>query len=94
MIATPVLYENKIYCSIGQDPEHGDGVGRLSCVDAKSGDVLWKNTDIGRTISTPSIADGLIYQAEYAGILHCLDAETGRFIGPTTLTVEFGDRPY
>ena len=40
-------------------------------------DVLWKNTDVGRTISTPSIADGLIYQAEYAGILHCLDAETG-----------------
>jgi outer membrane protein assembly factor BamB len=77
LIATPVLYRNKIYCSIGQDPEHGDGVGRLSCVDAKSGELIWKNTDIGRTISTPSIADGLIYQAEYAGILHCLDAETG-----------------
>lgn len=77
LIATPVLYQNKIYCSIGQDPEHGDGVGRLSCVDAKTGDVVWKNTDVGRTISTPSIGDGLIYQAEYAGILHCLDAETG-----------------
>ena len=38
---------------------------------------MWKNTEIGRTISTPSVADGLIYQAEYAGILHCLDAETG-----------------
>jgi len=77
LIATPVLYDNKIYCSIGQDPEHGDGVGRLSCVDAKSGVLVWKNTEIGRTISTPSVADGLIYQAEYAGILHCLDAETG-----------------
>jgi len=77
LIATPVLYNDKIYCSIGQDPEHGDGVGRLSCVDAKSGELLWKNTEIGRTISTPSVADGLIYQAEYAGILHCLDAETG-----------------
>ena len=77
LIATPVLYNNKIYCSIGQDPEHGDGVGRLSCVDAKSGELLWKNTEIGRTISTPSVADGLIYQAEYAGILYCLDAETG-----------------
>ena len=77
LIATPVLYNDRIYCSIGQDPEHGDGVGRLSCVDAKSGDLVWKNTEIGRTISTPSVADGLIYQAEYAGILHCLDAETG-----------------
>ena len=77
LIATPVLYQGKIYGSIGQDPEHGDGVGRLSCINAKTGEVIWKNTDIGRTISTPSIADGLIYQAEYAGILHCLDAETG-----------------
>ncbi len=77
LIATPVLYKDKIYCSIGQDPEHGDGVGRLSCIDAKSGKVIWKNTEIGRTISTPSVADGIVYQAEYAGILHCLDAETG-----------------
>ena len=78
LIATPVLYKNKIFCSIGQDPEHGDGEGRLSCIDAKTGEILWKNTEIGRTISTPSIADGLIYQAEYAGIIHCLDAETGK----------------
>ena len=77
LIATPVLYGDKIYCSIGQDPEHGDGVGRLSCLDAETGGLIWKNLDIGRTISTPSVADGLIYQAEYAGILHCLDAETG-----------------
>ena len=60
---------------IGQDPEHGDGVAGY-LVDANSGEVF-ENTDIGRTISTPSIGDGLIYQAEYAGILHCLDAETG-----------------
>lgn len=77
LIATPVLYNNRIYCSIGQDPEHGDGVGRLSCIDAETGKVIWKNAEIGRTISTPSVADGLIYQAEYAGILHCLNAETG-----------------
>ena len=77
LIATPVLYDDKIYCSIGQDPEHGDGVGRLSCIDAKTGEVIWKNTDIGRTISTPSVVDDLIYQAEYAGILHCVDAQTG-----------------
>ena len=37
LIGTPVLYEDKVYCAIGQDPEHGDGVGRLSCIDASSG---------------------------------------------------------
>ena len=29
LIGTPVLYEDKVYCATGQDPEHGDGVGRL-----------------------------------------------------------------
>ena len=29
LIGTPVLYEEKVYCAIGQDPEHGDGVGRF-----------------------------------------------------------------
>ena len=47
LIGTPVLYEDKVYCAIGQDPEHGDGVGRLSCIDASSGKVLWKYTDVG-----------------------------------------------
>ena len=78
LIGTPVLYEDKIYCAIGQDPEHGDGVGRLSCIDASTGKVIWKYLDVGRTISTASVHEGLVYIAEYAGIIHCLDAETGK----------------
>ena len=78
LIGTPVLYEGKVYCAIGQDPEHGDGVGRLSCIDAETGKVIWKYTDVGRTISTVSIADDLVYIAEYAGIIHCLDANSGK----------------
>jgi len=72
LIGTPVLYEDKVYCAIGQDPEHGDGVGRFSCIDASNGKVLWKYTDVGRTISTASVHEGLVYIAEYAGIIHCL----------------------
>ena len=52
--------------------------GALTCIDAKTGKVVWKNTDIGRTISTISVADDLVYLAEYAGIIHCLDANTGK----------------
>jgi outer membrane protein assembly factor BamB len=78
LIGTPVLYDDKIYVAIGQDPEHGDGVGRLSCIDVKSGKVLWKYTEAGRTISTVSVMDDLVYLAEYAGIIHCLDAQTGK----------------
>ncbi len=38
--ATPVFYKNRVYVAIGQDPEHGEGVGHLVCVDAtKTGDI-------------------------------------------------------
>src|SRR5262249_26856919 len=40
IIATPVVYENKCFIGVGQDPEHGEGVGHLWCVDlTKTGDI-------------------------------------------------------
>ncbi|QDS97144.1 outer membrane protein assembly factor BamB family protein [Adhaeretor mobilis] len=40
IIATPVIYDNVVYVAVGQDPEHGEGVGHLWCIDpTKSGDV-------------------------------------------------------
>ena len=86
IIATPVFYEGRVYVAIGQDPEHGEGIGALSCIDASQrGDIsssglLWRYTGINRAISTVSIAGGLVYAADYAGNVHCLDAETGELI--------------
>ena len=84
VIATPVFYDNRVYVAVGQDPEHGEGVGALNCIDAAGkGDIsqsglVWRYTDIGRSISTASIADGLLFIADYAGVIHCLDATTGQ----------------
>jgi len=40
IIATPVVYDGLVYIATGQDPEHGEGQGRLWCVDPrKRGDV-------------------------------------------------------
>jgi outer membrane protein assembly factor BamB len=39
-IASPVVYDNKVYIGVGQDPEHDEGVGHLWCIDiTKEGDV-------------------------------------------------------
>ena len=84
IIATPVFYKNRVYVAIGQDPSHGRGRGMLSCIDAtRTGDVtrsgaIWRYDKIDRSLSTVSIADGLLYVADVAGQLHCLDAETGQ----------------
>ena len=78
IIGTPVCYGNRVYVMIGQDPSHGNGKGSLTCIDAAKGRKLWSYDKIGRSISTVSVADGLVYAAEVIGKLHCLDAETGR----------------
>src|SRR5204863_7403416 len=39
-IATPVIYDNKVYIGVGEDPEHLVAVGHLWCIDmTKRGDV-------------------------------------------------------
>ena len=85
IIATPVLYKNRVYVAHGQDPEHGEGVGRLLCVDpTKKGDVtdsaiIWEYRGIHRTISTVSIdpETDLLFVGDFSGYVHCLDALTG-----------------
>ena len=77
IIGTPVFYKNRIYVTIGQDPLHGRGRGMLSCIDATTGGKIWAYDKIGRSLSTVSIADGLLYVADTFEGLHCLDAETG-----------------
>lgn len=83
IIATPVVYENRVYVAIGQDPIHGRGAGALSCIDPNGfGDVtgshiVWQYPNIGRSMSTVAIHDGLVYAAETWGKIHCLDAKTG-----------------
>lgn len=84
--ATPVFYKNRVYVAIGQDPEHGEGVGRLVCVDpTKTGDVtdsalVWEYRGIHRSISTVSIdpETNLLFVGDFSGFVHCLDADTGK----------------
>jgi outer membrane protein assembly factor BamB len=84
LIATPVIYDNKVFIANGQDPEHGEGVGHFYAIDpSKTGDItqtgrLWHYDKIRRSISTAAIADGLLYISDFSGYLHCLDVKTGQ----------------
>jgi outer membrane protein assembly factor BamB len=84
IIATPVLVNNRVYVAIGRDPAHGRGRGALHCINPHgNGDItvtgkVWTYQGLDRTLSTVSVANGLLYVSDVGGRLHCLDAETGK----------------
>jgi len=84
VISTPIIYKDRVYIANGQDPEHGEGVGHLYCIDGtKRGDItqsgrVWHYGEIRRSISTGALHDGVLYYADFSGFLHALDPETGK----------------
>lgn len=83
ILATPVIYKDKVYVLTGRDPLHGLGKGALSCIDAtKTGDIsesglVWRFEGIGRAMSTVAVDNDLVYATDLAGGVYCLDANTG-----------------
>jgi len=83
VVATPVLHGGRVYVATGQDPENGEGEGRLIAIDAtRRGDLTaggpaWATTEIRRSLSTAAVSDGIVYVADFSGFLHAFDAETG-----------------
>jgi len=83
-LSTPVFSGGKVFMSVGQDPDSRQGVGHTYCIDpANRGDItesgrVWQYDKISRSISTAAVADGLVYISDFRGILHCLDAGTGK----------------
>jgi outer membrane protein assembly factor BamB len=130
IIATPVVYEGRVYIGTGRDPEEGEDQGDLWCIDpTQRGDTsaelvvdregnrvpprrtaavdeaagervipnpnsaaVWHYRGLDadgdgefdfeetmhRTIGTVAIRDDLLVVGDYAGLIHCLDAETGK----------------
>ena len=130
LLATPVIYSNRIYIAVGQDPSHGEGNGRLWCVfPTKQGDVspkvvfkadgvtrpiehnpvagagkgaivrvnphsavAWQydrsdfdgdgaigfEETMHRTICSVAIDQDLLVIGDLSGVVHCVDAKTGK----------------
>jgi outer membrane protein assembly factor BamB len=132
LIGTPVVYDGMVYIAVGEDPEHGEGIGHLWCIDpSKRGDVspelVYNSSDpkkpiahkrnqacvpedgdftrdnpnsaavwhydghdadgdgklvfeeqMHRTCGTVAIKDDILYIADFSGLVHCVDAKTGK----------------
>lgn len=80
VLGTPMVHEGLVYAVIGQDPEHGEGVGNMVCIDPKEGKILWNYQEIHRSLSSMALVDGLIYAADFSGFVYCVDAKTGELV--------------
>ena len=83
-VSTPVFSGGRVFMSVGQDPDNSYGVGHAYSINPeRRGDItetgrVWQYDKIKRSISSAAVADGLVYISDLEGILHCLDANTGK----------------
>lgn len=85
VIGMGVIYDDKVYFGVGQDPEHGEAPGHFYAIDPTlEGDVtakakVWSRDgeDFHRTISSAAIEDDVVYIPDLSGFLYALDAQTG-----------------
>jgi outer membrane protein assembly factor BamB len=100
IIATPVIYDNKVFISLGQDPEHGEGPSHMYAVDGtKQGDItdtgaVWHNAEVQRAMSTVAIHDGVLYHCDLSGIFRAVDAATGKTLWSHDLKAAVWGSPY
>ncbi len=78
IVGTPAFVGGRVYVTIGRDPHRGEGKGNLICIDPARRKAVWAYGDIGRSMSTATVADGLVYVGETFGVVHCVDANTGQ----------------
>jgi outer membrane protein assembly factor BamB len=86
ILGMPVFVDGRVYVTAGGDLWWGKRRSWLKCIDASGeGDVtktaeVWSYPMESHCIGTPAVADGLVYIADAARMLHCIDARTGEAV--------------
>lgn len=85
---SPVVDGNLVYCSHGEENPDKPIIGRVICVDASQIDpkekepkLVWEYIGGKRFgLSSPALADGVLYLPEDSGELYAFDAKSGKIL--------------
>jgi outer membrane protein assembly factor BamB len=100
LIASPVIYKDRVYIAMGQDPEHGEGPGHMYAIDAtKRGDIsktgiVWRNDEVNRGLATVCIYDNILYHCDLSGSFRAIDPETGKVLWKHEMGAAVWSSPY
>jgi outer membrane protein assembly factor BamB len=75
MISTPTIADGKLYFGEGF---HDDKNCKVFCVDAETGQEVWRFKTAGQTESSPAVANGRVYIGAGNDGVYCLDAKSGK----------------
>ena len=76
-----VLYhEGRVYATHGKANLDNNIMGRLVCLDARTGQELWRIDGLAAQYPTGTLHDGLLYVADDVGALHCVDVNTAKVL--------------
>jgi outer membrane protein assembly factor BamB len=81
--STPVFHDGRLFVTVGGDVWWGKNQVWLQCINASgNGDVtasalVWSVPLDKHSMSTPSVADGLVFVADCGRKVYCIDAKTG-----------------
>jgi outer membrane protein assembly factor BamB len=82
--STPVFFDERIYVTVGGDLWWGKHESWLQCIDARgAGDatgkaLAWSMPVDKHSISSPSVADDLVFVADCGRKVYCVDVKTGQ----------------
>jgi hypothetical protein len=80
-IMSSVVYSNgRVYAVHGNANVDSNIMGRLVCLDARSGKELWQVDALAGQYCTPALHDGLLFVASNAADLHCVEADSGKVL--------------
>lgn len=80
-IMSSVVYDDgRLYATHGNANLDNNIMGRLVCLDARTGAELWRVDGLAAHYSTPVLHDGLVFVANDAATLHCVDAKEGKVL--------------